>query len=289
MGLVPLMIKDIAWPAERRRVYVTENLPWPIEVLVHASGLVPVVTLSRRATLQQVALLANVGWARKGSRMRYCIAACSVALLCCFASLYTMEVFSKRSALGCPVPVFIGTWHIIALVPGLLSSRFANHRRRSCERGVSSRCLDREQSPFNDNYANTTGSDQDTKNTSSIQAPHEIWWMQIVWGIYYIAGSLCFSSIMAVTVLELVVWVTLSLATAACSKMFGFGLCLLFEKTGSMGPDEIAMNAILREPNEIAMNAVLRGANAIPIKAAVSREEPHGVVVPTNTDSMQLE
>jgi hypothetical protein len=53
------------------------------------------------------------------------------------------------------------------------------------------------------------------------------------WGVYYIVGTLFFTSIMAVTVPELVVWVTLGLTTAACSKILAFFLCLSFEKTGA--------------------------------------------------------
>ena len=33
-----------------------------------------------------------------------------------------MEIYSKRSALGCPVPIFIAAWQIIALAPAAINS-----------------------------------------------------------------------------------------------------------------------------------------------------------------------
>lgn len=42
IGLVPLTLKDIAWP-ERRLVAIASPLNWSVEVLVRALGLIPVV------------------------------------------------------------------------------------------------------------------------------------------------------------------------------------------------------------------------------------------------------
>lgn len=46
MGLIPLTLKDIAWP-EKRLIYVTKRLNWFVGVLVWALGLVPLKTRSR--------------------------------------------------------------------------------------------------------------------------------------------------------------------------------------------------------------------------------------------------
>ena len=46
----------------------------------------------------------------------------------------------------------------------------------------------------------------------------------------YIAGTLVYSSIMAVTVIELFAWVAVSCATTAVSKLLAFLLCMALEK-----------------------------------------------------------
>ena len=46
-----------------------------------------------------------------------------------------------------------------------------------------------------------------------------------MWAVYYAAGTLIFNSIMAVTVIELFVWVILSCVTVAAGKMLAFRLC----------------------------------------------------------------
>jgi len=46
------------------------------------------------------------------------------------------------------------------------------------------------------------------------------------------AGTLIFTSIMAVTVVELIVWVALGFAVTGTSKILAFFLCLVFEETG---------------------------------------------------------
>lgn len=60
---------------------------------------------------------------------------------------------------------------------------------------------------------------------STIQGGEQEWWIQFIWAIYYAAGTLVFTSIMAVTVIELVVWVILSCVTMAASKVLAFRLC----------------------------------------------------------------
>ena len=53
----------------------------------------------------------------------------------------------------------------------------------------------------------------------------ENWWIAFTWAVYYAAGTLVFSSIMAVTVIELVVWVILSCYTVAASRLLAVRLC----------------------------------------------------------------
>lgn len=53
----------------------------------------------------------------------------------------------------------------------------------------------------------------------------EKWWIQLIWAVYYAAGTLVFSSIMAVTVIELVVWVIISCYTVAASRLLALRLC----------------------------------------------------------------
>jgi Flp pilus assembly protein TadB len=206
------------------------------------------------------------------SSIKYCIFASSATLLLCFASLSVMEIYSKRSSLGCPAPIFIATWHIIALVPGIIHSAFATSRRRRYERkephlpdslrslpahdhslagGTSDNAssqrhrslvrvphLDSNDENEKDEYEEPTGREREKKIASAVQVANEAWPVQMTWSIYYIAGTLVFTSIMAVTVPELVVWVMLGLATAACSKILAFFLCLIYEGTGLKKPNE---------------------------------------------------
>lgn len=57
-----------------------------------------------------------------------------------------------------------------------------------------------------------------------------MWLVQLVWNVYYVAGTLVYTSIMAVTVIELFVWVMTSVAVTAASKLLGFFLCMAAEK-----------------------------------------------------------
>ncbi|KAH9871124.1 hypothetical protein J1614_006698 [Plenodomus biglobosus] len=268
MGLIPLAIKDIAWPA-RRLVFVTKSLPWAIEALVLSLGLIPVGTGDKKTTRRKNRRsggLAVQTCGNKGKSIKYYIAACLAAVILCFGMLVVMEVYSKRSALGCPVPIFIFAWHMIALVPGTLHSLFANSRRRRYARrnpvspNLSQRPpttgsilisetsdnarVERPNSPAQVRHIETNDIDEDSEDgelterdrerkiASAIQGANEAWPVQMAWGIYYVAGTLVFTSIMAVTVPELVIWVIVSLATAACMKILAFLLCLSFEDVG---------------------------------------------------------
>jgi hypothetical protein len=225
MGLIPLTIKDIAWP-ERRLVYVTEKLHWTIEILVLALGLVPQITgdsAETRRKGREGALVAGWAW-RKNNTVRKRVIVISVAaLMLCYGGLVAMEIFSKRSALGCVVPAFIFLWHFVALIPAaihLLFSRFGWGRmaeKRDGEGGTA-----------RDSASGDKGRSKE-QVASAVQGADEYWPVQMAWGIYYIAGTLVFTSIMAVMVPELTVWVVLGLVTAGCSKVLALFLCLVSE------------------------------------------------------------
>ena len=111
MGLVPLILKDIAWP-ERRLVSVSSGLNFFVEVLVRALGLIPIIDSNANpASLPR--------WLFKWRFGVATLPLLSLTLLVAYGFLATIEVFSKRSALGCPYPVFIFTWHIVAVIPAL--------------------------------------------------------------------------------------------------------------------------------------------------------------------------
>lgn len=57
------------------------------------------------------------------------------------------------------------------------------------------------------------------------------WWVtQLVWSMYYIAGTLVHTSISLVTVIELVAWMIVSFTTTAMSKLLAFSLCMRYEE-----------------------------------------------------------
>ena len=112
MGLVPLILKDIAWP-ERRLVFVPSPLNVVVEVLVRALGLIPVVKDDAKL----------VRLPRRFSKRSLGVATLVLlifSLLGPYAMLIVMEFLSKRSSLGCPYPLFICTWFIIALIPAAI-------------------------------------------------------------------------------------------------------------------------------------------------------------------------
>jgi hypothetical protein len=58
-----------------------------------------------------------------------------------------------------------------------------------------------------------------------IQGSREVLFVQSSWAIYYTAGTLVFTSIMLVSVLELLVWVCATCAATTVSKTFAYKLC----------------------------------------------------------------
>ena len=104
MGLIPLTLKDVAWP-ENRIIHVTQRLPWIVEVVVLALGLVPQETQSEADTAEKVReenMLARVVWRHHTSTVTIWMVLSSVMLLASYVAIGFLEVYSKRSALGCP-------------------------------------------------------------------------------------------------------------------------------------------------------------------------------------------
>ena len=109
MGLVPLILKDIAWP-ERRLASVASPLNLGVEILVRALGLIPIIDRNAKP----VHLPSQFSRRAMGSAT---LTALSLGLVLAYGALVLIEFFSKRSSLGCPYPLFICTWFLIALVP----------------------------------------------------------------------------------------------------------------------------------------------------------------------------
>jgi hypothetical protein len=74
-------------------------------------------------------------------------------------------------------------------------------RHRTSERGLP---IDMNDENEEDERLEPTGRECEKKLASAIQGANEAWPVQMTWSIYYIAGTLVFMSIMAVTVPELV-------------------------------------------------------------------------------------
>ncbi|MCJ1263174.1 hypothetical protein MMC22_003044 [Lobaria immixta] len=276
MGLVPLTLKDIAWP-ERRVVLVSRHLPKKIEVIIRALGLVPSINTASYAEKQAVSSTSLYQRVQRLSRNRsmLLVAICALGLALTYAALAVMEVYSKRSSLGCPYPIFILTWHLLAIIPAGIETAFrrtpkedfvpeAQSQPTAAAATFSGRPDDRKQqeqpvtaavgepscspdtaqsakSEIRDRFAAGTKRIDSApavqpkpsiplEDTSPVQGRGKLWLVQLVWGVYYVAGTLVYTSIMAVTVIELFVWVMTSVAVTAASKFLGFFLCMAVEK-----------------------------------------------------------
>lgn len=255
MGLIPMTLKDVAWP-ERRIVHVTKPLPWLCDILVLALGLVPLPTdrgafLPTRQRSEANNGLAEYAWKMRRPAIRLMVTALAICLMMCYAALVFNEIYSKRSALGCVVPFFITAWYIVALIPASIHRVFAGRRKNRVERleqendtGLGEQTKDSLiiHRQLQNGLTKTANKGLDTRKcecgcrgatVSAVQGADEDWPVQMAWGIYYIAGTLIFTSIMAVTIIELVVWVALCLAVTGISKILAFFVCLLFEETGN--------------------------------------------------------
>ena len=138
MGLIPLTLKDVAWP-ERRIVHVTRPLPWLCEVLVLALGLVPLpaergALLLTRQRSEESNGLAEYAWKMRKSTIHVMVVTLAMCLLTCYAGLVFNEIYSKRSALGCVAPFFITAWYVAAFLPASIHRAFAGRRKARLER-----------------------------------------------------------------------------------------------------------------------------------------------------------
>jgi hypothetical protein len=248
MGLIPLTLKDIAWP-EQRIVHVTKRLPWIVEVFVLALGLVPQETEDEGTTEDKVKeenLLARAVWKHKTWTIVLYIALSALGVFASYGGMAVVEIYSKRSALGCPWPIWVVCWYIIALVPAAIHATFAKYRRVRWVRKAKKASAKGQVEGYHEAVPLTPQHKQGweggeheleqqrkekkQKIVSAVQGADEDWPVQLSWGIYYIAGTLIWTSIMAITVAELVVWVGLAIAVSASSKLLAFFLCLLLEK-----------------------------------------------------------
>ncbi|KAH8592521.1 hypothetical protein B0O99DRAFT_597240 [Bisporella sp. PMI_857] len=216
MGLIPLILKDIAWP-RRRIAFVPRLLPWYVETLIRALGLNPVVgnmPLSEGMTFKK---------RFKQQKSRALLVALIVLLLSSYGVLVVVELYSKWSALGCSVPAFIAIWFFVALIPAAVEVGAARYQRHQVSVSVSETTMlsatkDRTSEYRSDNVNLTVSAD-------SVPGAEKGIVVQVFWALYYAAGTLVFTSIMMVTVLELVVWLLAASATTIASKMLGYKLC----------------------------------------------------------------
>jgi hypothetical protein len=85
------------------------------------------------------------------------------------------------------------------------------------------------------------GLERKPKVLSAVQGAEEDWPVQMAWGVYYIAGTLIDTSIMAVTVVELCVWVLLTFAVTGCSKVLTAFWYLVYVETGKENERDAAV------------------------------------------------
>ena len=215
MALIPLMLKDIAWP--HRRNVLARKKHWAVQILIRALGLNPIVPedeteIKKGRTfsgwVSGLVLVLLVGF-----------------LLLAYGMLAVMEVYSKRSSLGCPVPAFVVLWFIIALAPAAIEVAFSRFRDR--KRRHSPTLMGGIESGNNQalNARNRNKRNSTVVVSENIQGGELHWIAQFCWGLYYSAGGLIFTSIMLVSVAELFTWMLLAGVATAASKLLGYKLC----------------------------------------------------------------
>jgi len=233
MGLIPLVLNDIAWP-KRRLIYVSRRLSRLIEVVARALGIVPVPITGPNSLGNNRGLATTriYEWTRSQSfKRRMLLAGASVvALGFVFAALALVEIHSKRSSLGCTYSMFVLTWHIIAIIPAASEVFLSRHKT---EQNASANMAQNSTSQTRQT-ARPSASTQVTLHQDhafAIQGGDDPWLNQLVWGIYFTAGTLVYTSIMAVTVIELFVWVCASVGAATLMRLLAFYLCMCYEDT----------------------------------------------------------
>ena len=289
MGLIPLTLKGVAW-LERRLVRVSRQLPKYVEVVIRALGVVPSIEAPSSPD-QQAAV--PTGLYKLANNLSYpgsllFVGISVLGLVLTYAALAVIETYSKRSSLGCIYPIFVLTWHLVAIIPAGLETvlprasknknMFEVFPRSTSEPSTS--ILDSDHVELVEQYeqtlsnaaihqppghldsathsseVRTTGGIQDPdpasdrrlglgpavassnaysghfppEDASPVQGRGKAWLVQLLWAVYYIAGTLVYTSIVAVTVIELVVWVGASIAVTSASKFLGFFLCVAIER-----------------------------------------------------------
>lgn len=109
--LIPLTLKDIAWP-ERRNVHVSTPLPRFTEVLVLALGLIPLPaekgdSLETNQTSKESSGLAKDAWRQEKLTIHVFVALLASLLVLSYTRIILNKIYSKRSALDCVFPFFI--------------------------------------------------------------------------------------------------------------------------------------------------------------------------------------
>ena len=200
-------------------MHVPARLPLVLEIFVRALGLdvFECGSLAKEKN-EETSGLARFA-AGVGFGARCFIFAVSVAiLLVAYAMLALVEVYSKRAALGCPYPVFVLTWYLVALIPGAIHTIVLRLQRRGGFKTGSSRL--RASPSLIATYEELETLHEDARD----------WWLiQFAWTAYFIAGMLVYTSIMVVTVPELVAWVVASCLAVFASKACGFLLIAVLE------------------------------------------------------------
>jgi len=252
MGLVPLFLKDIAWP-ERRIVPIQKKLPPGIEMLVRALGLVPVINPTEFDHLKTARI--HTKWQTNKLRFWLGFSLTVAMLLGSYGILAVVEIYSKRSCLGCVYPIFVLSWFIVAMIPASCETIASTWRQSRSGRVTASSSTETPPDPEQPSCGGraprvegsgsslpataaeaTCGHPKDyhktialqpfrKAGTSPIQGGDEIWVVQLLWGVYYAGGVLIFTSIMAVTVVELFVWVSATFLTTTLSRLLGYRLC----------------------------------------------------------------
>ncbi|KAL5347271.1 hypothetical protein ACLOAV_007580 [Pseudogymnoascus australis] len=211
MALIPLILKDIAWP-HRRLVLSLKKKHWLVEILIRALGLNPVVT--RDQTEIKEGRKFNNRWAS-----RIVLVLLVGFLLLAYGMLAVMEVYSKRSSLGCPVPAFVVLWFVIALAPAAVEVAFSRFRDRTKRPSLTP--VEASESGNDEALHGSNGNKQNTTAvvSESIQGGDQNWIVQFCWGLYYSAGGLIFTSIMLVSVVELFTWMLLAGVFTFCELL----------------------------------------------------------------------
>lgn len=229
MGVLPItLFVDVHWP-RKNLVYMRRRPSWLLEVVIRALGLDLCEGGSEASQKNRQTQLGK--WAQRARKSKHSgrpwmLFIVSVfALLGTYAALALTEIYSKRSSIGCTYPLFVVTWYIIAVIPASIHT--ATRRYFLPARAGAAEVTDA--SAMIDSHKGAAVSEEEHENTRD-------WWgIQMAWSIYYIAGTLVYSSIMVVMVPELVVWVFASCLAVFAGKMCAFLLCQLVDDGSSDG------------------------------------------------------